>query len=431
MGGSGAGAKYINVRAAGFPREVGTRRDTDKGGGLIQINPKFRDLIPPLSDAERGGLERSLHSQGCRDPLTVWKQNGSTWLIDGHNRIEICGRLKIAYQTREEPLADESEAKIWILTNQLNRRNLTDLSRIELTIKLADEVKVKAKASQIRKPKSVSAKLPKQNAIDTRAILASTAGVSPRTFDAGKLILEEGTEETKQAVRSGKTAIHKAAKEIRETNQKNARIEKRSKAIVGIELNGSIIVGDFREKEGAVPDGSVSLIFTDPPYDRKALQLIDDLGKFAVKKLADGGSLVAYVGHIQLPEALSLLSKSLRYWWTIACVHSGGKSVMREYGINAGWKPVVWFVKGTRHDNSIMVNDVMSGGQEKSHHEWQQAESEAAYWIDKLCPKDGLVCDPFIGGGTTAAAAKSLGRKWIGFEIDETSAKTASKRLAI
>lgn len=103
---------------------------------------------------------------------------------------------------------------------------------------------------------------------------------------------------------------------------------------------------------------------------------------------------------------------------------------MREYGVNAGWKAVLWFVRGTRDENTVMVSDVMSGGEEKSHHDWQQAESEARYWIEKLCPPDGIVCDPFLGGGTTGAAAQSLGRRWIGFEIDENSAAICRSRVA-
>ena len=102
---------------------------------------------------------------------------------------------------------------------------------------------------------------------------------------------------------------------------------------------------------------------------------------------------------------------------------------MREYGINAGWKSVLWFVKGTRHENTVMVSDIMSGGKEKEHHEWQQAEAEAEYWIEKLCPVDGIVCDPFLGSGTTAAVAQKLGRKWIGMEIDENTARIATGRL--
>ena len=157
--------------------------------------------------------------------------------------------------------------------------------------------------------------------------------------------------------------------------------------------------------------------------------MLPALAEFAAEKLADGGSLICYVGQTQLPAAMDALRLHLRYWWTIACVHAGRSTVMREYGINAGWKAVLWFVKGTRDNNSIMVNDVMSGGEEKSHHDWQQSQSEAEYWIEKLCPKDGIVCDPFLGGGTTGAAAQKLGRQWIGFEIDADNAKISSKRI--
>jgi len=55
---------------------------------------------------------------------------------------------------------------------------------------------------------------------------------------------------------------------------------------------------------------------------------------------------------------------------------------MNEYGIRCGRKAVLWFVKDTRGDKETIVSDVMSGGREKDHHDWQQAESEAAYWIN-------------------------------------------------
>lgn len=103
---------------------------------------------------------------------------------------------------------------------------------------------------------------------------------------------------------------------------------------------------------------------------------------------------------------------------------------MREYGVRVGWKPVLWFVKGTRHDKEDIVVDVMSGGKEKTHHDWQQSLDEARYWIEHLCPPDGIVCDPFLGGGTTAVAAKQLGREWVGFERDAVQAAIANERLA-
>ena len=92
---------------------------------------------------------------------------------------------------------------------------------------------------------------------------------------------------------------------------------------------------------------------------------------------------------------------------------------------------MLWFVKGTRHDKSQIVQDAFSGGREKETHDWQQAETEAEYWLKNLCPKGGLVCDPFLGGATTAKAAEKLGLTWIGFEIDPVAAGIAAKRLSL
>jgi site-specific DNA-methyltransferase (adenine-specific) len=53
--------------------------------------------------------------------------------------------------------------------------------------------------------------------------------------------------------------------------------------------------------------------------------------------------------------------------------------------------------------------------------------------IEKLiaCSTDteDLVIDPFLGSGTTAAAAKKLQRKWLGIEKDSNYIQIAQKRL--
>jgi len=263
----------------------------------------------------------------------------------------------------------------------------------------------------------------------------SDLGINPNIAAAGVKLLALTPEEidARAAAATEKGAdfsCKKCVSEIRDEQQsakrdaEKAEAKKRRKSVDGLFL------GDFREIGDKIPDASVDLIFTDPPYDRKAIELFEPLGKFAARVLRPGGSLIAYIGQIQLPDAVADLSKHLRYWWTCSCYHSGPTLLrMNEYGIVNGWKPMLWFVKETRGDKTTFVNDVATGSREKSHHEWQQSEAEARYFIELLTEQDGFVVDPFCGGGTTPAACVGLGRKWAAFEIDEANLAKASERI--
>jgi hypothetical protein len=234
-----------------------------------------------------------------------------------------------------------------------------------------------------------------------------------------------------EATKHGKDfSCKRCVSDIRDEAQATKRAAEKAEAVKRRRNIDGLRLGDFREIGNKIPDDSVDLIFTDPPYDRKAIELFDGLGEFAARVLRPGGSLIAYIGQIQLPDAVADLSKHLRYWWTCSCYHSGPTLLrMNEYGIVNGWKPMLWFVKGTRGDKTTFVNDVATGTREKSHHEWQQSEAEARYFIELLTEKDGFVVDPFCGGGTTPAACIALERQWAAFEIDEATISNAAERV--
>lgn len=448
----------------------------------IKIDAEFAALIPPLSAEERQQLEENIVEHGgARDPLVVWVHetftpedsaeelrfddgcvrhtededrtqyrswdyetkdgcdnwiNDSEWpvtLLDGHNRYEICTRLELPFDIEEMRFPDRSHAEEWIIRNQFGRRNLAAYVRTQLALRLKETIAARGKQGERT---DLSAKSPKSSGgLDTREEVAAIAGVGSNTVSkvekiaaaeqAGKVDAE-----TVAKLRTGEVSINRVVRDLKEQEAAAKREEQKAVAIAKRQDVDGLYLGDFRKIGDKIPDASVDLIFTDPPYDRKAIELYDGLGEFAARVLRPGGSLIAYIGQIQLPDAVADLSKHLRYWWTCSCYHSGPTLLrMNEYGIVNGWKPMLWFVKETRGDKTTFINDVATGTREKSHHEWQQSESEACYFIELLTERDGFVVDPFCGGGTTPAACIRLGRKWAAFEIDEANMARASQRI--
>jgi len=49
--------------------------------------------------------------------------------------------------------------------------------------------------------------------------------------------------------------------------------------------------------------------------------------------------------------------------------------------------------------------------------------------IKMLCPPSGIVLDPYIGSGTSAVAAVSVGRRYIGIDIDPEYCEMARDRV--
>lgn len=405
---------------------------------LIQIDKEFKDLIPPLQKEERDQLEANIKAEGCRDPLTVWEGT----LMDGHNRHEICTRLNIPFKTVEISFPDRSHAVEWVIKNQFGRRNLSAYDRTILFLRLEDVLKERGREIKVysgkktgrgNKLEKVLEESPKP--FDRRKEIADAAGVSDNTVAKVKKINEAAKEgkvgpEVIQKIRTGDTSINRVVRDLKEAAAKERIEEIKAEAVKKLVSVDEIVLGDFREKADEIPDNSVDLIFTDPPYDRAAIKLFDGLGEFAAKKLRPGGSLVFYLGQIQLPSALEILSKHLRYWWCCSCYHSGPTLLrMNEYGIVNGWKPILWFVKESRGDKETFINDVATGTKEKSHHEWQQAEAEALYFIEKLTKPGDFVVDPFCGGGTTPSVCEKHGRKWKAFEIDPANYARSCERI--
>ena len=175
----------------------------------ITIDTEFKTLIPPLSEEEFKQLEANCVENGIQDSLKVW--NGI--LIDGHNRFEIAESHRLEYKTEEMEFSSRDDVKLWIIKNQLGRRNLSAYDRSVLALKLKPLIAEKAKEQQIRK--SVSQKSVEQKPIDTQKEVAKVAGVSHDTIHKVEVIENSGDKELIGKVRNKETSINRAYREVR------------------------------------------------------------------------------------------------------------------------------------------------------------------------------------------------------------------------
>jgi hypothetical protein len=133
-----------------------------------------------------------------------------------------------------------------------------------------------------------------------------------------------------------------------------------------------------------------------------------------------GGSLLAYSGQGNLPEALTRLSEHLRYWWVLSLTHGHGSQNLPGKFVTIGWKPILWFVKDRRRSKRYLA-DRLSGSAPRKQSgavpEWSQGRAELAPLIETLTAPGELIVDPFAGSGTTGEAAVGLGREFVGAEV--------------
>lgn len=180
----------------------------------LTVDPEFRDLIPPLNEEELKLLEESLVADGCESPLIVW--NGV--IVDGHNRYAICRKHEIPFAIQEKNFSSRDEAMLWMLRNQLGRRNLNNYQRVELVLKF--EPLVKSAAEQRMLAGKVANPVPTlaqgQTKGKTRDHLSEAAGVSHGTFAKAKKLVQSADEETKRELRAGKVTVNRAYTELLE-----------------------------------------------------------------------------------------------------------------------------------------------------------------------------------------------------------------------
>ena len=86
-----------------------------------------------------------------------------------------------------------------------------------------------------------------------------------------------------------------------------------------------------------------------------------------------------------------------------------------------------WVETGTRLMRSVIRTPSMRG---RARHPSEKPVELLAPLLEYACPPSGLVLDPFAGSGSTAEAARMLGRRAVLVEADERYCEAIARRLS-
>lgn len=195
--------------------------------------------------------------------------------------------------------------------------------------------------------------------------------------------------------------------------------------------NQGIYTGDARELAKAIPDESVDLIFTDPPYHKEFLPLYEFLFELSARVLKPSGFCLTYAGGYWKNKIFSMADERLEYFWDYSLLMKGNSTIIWPRRTIARCKSILAFRRiGSKALPRTNVLGAWQGGNEdKRFHEWGQDEETARYYISCFCKNESVVFDPFVGGGTTLAIARRLNMRGLGFEINDMVACVARTRV--
>lgn len=229
-----------------------------------------------------------------------------------------------------------------------------------------------------------------------------------------------------------------------------------------------------------IPDGSIDLILTDPPYnlgkdygnasDQQSVEAYlawtEEWVNAALPKLKANGSLYIFLTWRFAPEIFVMLKKRMTMMneiiWDRRVPSMGGSvrsfsSVHDTIGFFVNRKDYYFDLDSVRvpydeatkkaRTRSIFVGakwlevgynpkDLWSVSRlhrehpERADHPTQKPLEIIERMIKASCPPGGVVLDPFMGSGTTAIAAKRLGRQFAGFELNPDYCAIIEARLA-
>ncbi len=227
-------------------KQAAARKKLMKLNDLVK-EPKFERYIRKHTKEEYKALFTAIEQDGkVREPLTVKasKEEGKFIVVDGHHRLRVATELvekgMLGFESLPvniEKFEDDDEVFVWMLRNQLGRRNLSPFERAEIGFRITafiQDLAHKKKQHQAVDDRLLSRwiKAPNDSKIDYAQIVSEITGVPRTTIIRAKKIHALASNGLKEGIRAGDISISKAYEKIveDEKQKKNSeRIEKRKK----------------------------------------------------------------------------------------------------------------------------------------------------------------------------------------------------------
>ena len=224
-------------------------------------------------------------------------------------------------------------------------------------------------------------------------------------------------------------------------------------AVLAGESEGCIVCGDCLEVMADMPDGCADAVVTDPPYGNTETHGAH-LSSVTLKNGEPARQALGFKG-IDEARCVELAARFIRLargwavftceWHFMEAIHRAGHLV--RFGIwrkrngapqftgdrpGTGWEAIAIChgpgKKAWNGGGKHAVYDypkVRGGG-----HPTEKPVPLFAELVSDFTNPGDIILDPFCGSGTTCVAAKKLGRRYIGIEIDPHYCEIARERVA-
>ena len=218
----------------------------------------------------------------------------------------------------------------------------------------------------------------------------------------------------------------------------------------------NLMLGDCLERMKEIPDGSIDLIITDPPYSGTSGGL-NETNKHYGSLIESGndGKLFKH-NDILLKDYIPVLFRVLKNN-THAYIMTNTKNLeetlkqARLAGfylhnllvwVKNNCTPNRWYMKNveyilflkkgkakTINNCSSKTATTIKSHKGERHHPTIKPVELMEFYITNSSNYDDTILDPFMGSGTTGVACKNLNRNFIGIELDETYYNIAKDRI--